>query len=160
MLSHALGTAKPQCREEVSPVSPVAPVADYLNTKVHDLATCLMKEHEEASVTATSTFDLEAFTSHVDQDLWEAVTRLTQSSNEKLGRKQSDVHVHERKVRVAYLICVIVFSATGGRCSVPLHTLLTDFIDASGGSSELITVLNQLGAVASSETLDRHIMRV
>jgi len=47
-----------------------------------------------------------------------------------------------------------------GRCSIPLHTLLTDYIEASGGSSELITVLNRLGAVASSETLDRHIMRV
>lgn len=37
-------------------------------------------------------------------------------------------------------------------------TLLTDYIEASGGPSELITVLNRL--VASSETLDRHIMRV
>ena len=54
---------------------------------------------------------------------------------------------------------MIVFCATGGRCSVPLHTLLTDYIEASG-SSELITVLNRLGAVASSETLDRHIERV
>ena len=55
---------------------------------------------------------------------------------------------------------MIVFCATGGHCSVPLHTLLTDYIEASGGSSELITVLNRLGAVASSETLDRHIVRV
>ena len=55
---------------------------------------------------------------------------------------------------------MIVFCATGGRCSVPLHTLLTDYIEASGGSSEIITVLNRLGAVASSETLDRHIVRV
>lgn len=36
--------------------------------------------------------------------------------------------------------------------------LLTDYIEASGGPSELITVLNRL--VASSEILDRHIMRV
>ena len=93
-------------------------------------------------------------------DLWNAVTRLTQSCNEKLGRKQSDSHLHERKVRVAYIVCVILFCATGGRCSVPLHTLLTDYIEACGGSSELITVLNRLGAVASSETLDRHIVRV
>ena len=57
-------------------------------------------------------------------------------------------------------MCVIVFCATGGHCSVPLHTLLTDYIEASGGSSELITVLNRLGAVASSETLDRHTVRM
>ena len=54
----------------------------------------------------------------------------------------------------------VMFCATGGRRSVPLHTLLTDYIEATGGSSELISVLNKLGAVASSETLDRHIMRV
>lgn len=53
-----------------------------------------------------------------------------------------------------------MFCATGGRCSVLLHTLLTDYIEACGGFSDLISVLNKLGAVASSETLDRHIVRV
>ena len=48
----------------------------------------------------------------------------------------------------------------GGHCSVPLHTPLTDNTEHSGGSSELITILNRLGAMASSETLDRHIVRV
>ena len=48
----------------------------------------------------------------------------------------------------------------GGHCSVPLHTPLTDYIQTSGGSSELITILNRLGAMASSETLDTHIVRV
>ena len=47
----------------------------------------------------------------------------------------------------------------GGHCSVPLHTPLTDYTEHSGGSSELITILNRLGAVASSETLDRHIVK-
>ena len=53
-----------------------------------------------------------------------------------------------------------MFCATSGRCSVPLHTVLTDFIEATGGSSELISVLNKLGAVASIETLEHHIVRV
>ena len=158
MLSHALGNAKPQYEKGGTSIPPVEPVAEYLNEKVHDLAAKLMAEHEQKPISAT--FDLEAFASHVAPDLWDAVTRLTHSSNEKLGRKQSDSHVHERKVRIAYIVCVIVFCATGGRCSVPLHTLLTDYIEASGGSSELITVLNRLGAVVSSETLDRHLVRV
>ena len=128
-------------QRKVAFVPPVKPVADYLNEKVHDLATRLLEGCEQVPVDANS-FDLEAFAGRVDPDLWETVTRLTQSSNDKLGRKQS-------------VACAIVFCATGGRCSVPLHTLLTDFIEASGGSSELITVLNRLGAVASSETLDR-----
>ena len=77
-----------------------------------------------------------------------------------LIRKQSDTHAYERKVRIAYLICVLMYCATGGRCSVPLHTVLSDFIEASGGSSEIITILNRLGAVASRDTLDRHIVNV
>ena len=159
MLSHALGNAKAQYEKEGTMIPPVEPVADYLNEMVHDLATQLMAKHEKDPVSA-NIFDLEAFASHVAPDLWNAVTRLTQSCNEKLGRKQSDSHLHERKVRVAYIVRVILFCATGGRCSVPLHTLLTDYIEACGGSSELITVLNRLGAVASIETLDRHIVRV
>ena len=59
-----------------------------------------------------------------------------------------------------WYICVVMFCATGGHCAVPLHTLLTDYIEATGGSSELISVLNRLGAAASSETLDRLIMKV
>ena len=55
MLSHALGTAEPQFTEQASIVPPVQPVADYLN-KIHQFATQLMNEHEQAPVVA-STFD-------------------------------------------------------------------------------------------------------
>ena len=48
----------------------------------------------------------------------------------------------------------------GGDCSIPLHTPLTDNTEHSGGSSKHITIMNRLGAMASSETLDRHIVRV
>ena len=68
--------------------------------------------------------------------------------------------MHVKRVRLAYLLCVVLFCATSGHCSVPLHILLADFIDASGGSSELISVLNKLGAVASADTLNRHICSV
>ena len=55
---------------------------------------------------------------------------------------------------------MVMFCASVGRCSVPLHTLLTDYIEATCGCSELIIVLNKVGAVASSRTLDKHINRV
>ena len=48
---------------------------------------------------------------------------------------------------------------TGGHHYVTLHSLLTVYTEHSGGSSKLITVMNRLG-MASSETLDRHIVRV
>ena len=38
MLSHALGNAKPQHENEGSSIPPVEPVVEYLNEKVHDLA--------------------------------------------------------------------------------------------------------------------------
>ena len=38
--------------------------------------------------------------------------------------------------------------------------MLSDFVEASGGSSEIITVLNRLGAVALRDTLDRNIVNV
>ena len=92
-------------------------------------------------------------------DLWETVNTDI-STNDKRGLNQTESHIKEKKVRIAYVICVIMFCATGGRCSVPLHTVLTDYIEATGGSCELISVLNKLGAVASIETLERHIVRV
>ncbi len=65
-----------------------------------------------------------------------------------------------KRVRLDYLLCVVLFCAISGHCSVPLHILLADFIDTSGGSSELISVLNRLGAVASADTLNQHICSV
>ena len=48
----------------------------------------------------------------------------------------------------------------GGHCSVALHSLMSDYTEHSGGSSELITILHTLGAVAPSETLTRHVVKV
>ena len=55
-------------------------------------------------------------------------------------------------------MCIVTFCASGGCCSVPLHTLLTDYVEATGGASELR--FNKVGTVAPSEMLDRHIMKV
>ena len=46
---------------------------------------------------------------------------------------------------------------TDDRCSVPMHTLLTDTIDSQGGSATLIQILNRLGVCASADTLSRFI---
>ena len=49
-----------------------------------------------------------------------------------------------------YLLCFVLREAV----------VLSIILEATGGSSELIIVLNKVGAVASKETLDRHIMKV
>ncbi len=159
MLSHALVTTKPDldCSEEnVSMSQTLRAVADYLNEKIMQLAQNLTASRKENPISDCS-FDLEGFVEQVDPELWDTFNRLTQSSSEKHGRPQSDPHSHVKRVRLAYLLCVVLFCATSGHCSVPLHILLADFIDGSGGSSELISVLNRLGAVASADTLNRHI---
>ena len=155
MLSYALGETKSD-DSKTAPTFPLKRVASYLNEKVHDLSSNIIAKHEEEP----SIFNLDKFVSSIPPDLWEMVNDLTLSKRVKHGRKLTEAHAHERKVRNAYLVCVVMFCASGGHCSVPLHTLLTDYIEATGGSSELISVFNKLGAVASSETLDRHIMRV
>ena len=90
-------------------------------------------------------------------DLLDALKLLTQSSNERAGRKHKDTYIFER---LAYLVSVITFCANGGHCSIPLHVLLTDYIDANGGSVKVITILNRFGAVASIETLIGIMMKV
>ena len=160
MLSHALGATK-STHTKCAPTSSlqVKHVASYLNEKIHEFSSSIIAKRDEIPVESCM-FDLNEFVSCVPPDLWDMMNELTLSSSDKLSRKQSEAHVHERKVKIAYLVCVVMFCASGGRCAVPLHTLLTDYIEATGGSSELISVLNKLGAVASSETLDRHIIKV
>ena len=166
MLSHALGATKNISTQGTggtggtgSKALPIQQVASYLNEKVHDLSSNIIAKYDEAPSESCG-FELEEFVSCISPDLWEMMDVLTLPKYLNRGRKQSESHARDRKIKIAYLVCVVMFCASGGRCSVPLHTLLTDYIEATGGSSELISVLNKVGAVASSETLDRHIMKV
>ena len=160
MLSHALGATK-SGNSKSAPTSspPLKQVASYLNEKIHDLSSNIAAKRDETPAESCM-LNLDEFVSSIPPDLWEMMNELTLSKRDKHGRKQSEAHAHERNVGIAYLVCVVMLCASSGYCAVPLHTLLTDFIEATGGSSELISVLNKLGAVASSETLDRHTMRV
>ena len=40
---------------------------------------------------------------------------------------------------------------------MPLHVLLTDLVESQGGSSELVHLLNSVGAIASVDTHQRHV---
>ena len=89
-------------------------------------------------------------------ELWQHICTLTQSVNERKGRTAATAE-HSfagriKKVRRAYLLSVILF-VTNSECFHPFHVLLADTIESCGGSTELITVLNRLGAVSSMDTL-------
>ena len=59
-------------------------------------------------------------------------------------------------MRQFYCMCTLLF-CTNNQCCMPIHLLLTDVVKANGGSSELIKVLNSLGAIASEDTHSRHV---
>ena len=63
---------------------------------------------------------------------------------------------HQRKLQCLYTLCVTLFN-TNRTCSVPLHLLLTDLVEAQGGSSELVRLLNSVGAIASADTHQRYV---
>ena len=90
----------------------------------------------------------------VDPTLTQHIQTLTKSYNEKRQQGTADEHslsTHTKKVRRFYYLCVLLF-CTNNRCCMPLHALLTDTVKHYGGSSELIRVLNRVGAMASEDT--------
>ncbi len=93
-----------------------------------------------------------------DPQLWEAICLLTRSVSERVGitglkrgRDPTSVANQTKKLR-RFLLSAILF-CSDDRCSVPLHTLLTDMIDSQGGSALLVRIL----VCASLDTLSRSI---
>ena len=60
---------------------------------------------------------------------------LTRSVSEARKHISIDSISHQRKLQCLYALCVIFFN-TNHTCSVPMHLLLTDLVEAQGGSSE------------------------
>ena len=90
----------------------------------------------------------------VDPALMQHIQTLTKSYNEKRQQGTADERsqsAHTKKVRRFYCLRVLLF-CTNARCCMPVHLLLTDTIKYYRGSSELIRVLNRVGAVASEDT--------
>ena len=88
---------------------------------------------EESEPYDLASLDVDNLIAEVDPILWETVYKLTQSKSER--KKASRVNDpecpahHNKKVRSFYLLCLILF-CTDSRCSLPLHTLITDIIDS------------------------------
>ena len=74
-------------------------------------------------------------------------------------RKSALFAGHIKHLRRAYLVSLILF-ITSSECNFPFHVVLSDIIESCGGSTELITILNRFGIVASVETLKRTILSV
>ena len=100
-----------------------------------------------------SSFDLQ---SCINTILWKVVLLITRSVRENQKQTTPENITDQRKLQCLYTLCVILFN-TNRTCSVPLHVLLTDLVESQGGSSELVHLLNSVGAIASVDTHQRHV---
>ena len=65
---------------------------------------------------------------------------------------------HTKRVRCLFLLCTMLSLCTDDRCSMPLHTLMTDVVESQGGSALLVQILNRLGVICvSADTLSRFV---
>ena len=160
ILSTTLALQKPS----VGPATVVQPhpectcnhndMLDDLNSRVHSLIDRLLREHDSQSYDYDS-LNIEESVREIDPVLWEAVCRLTKTKTEKKENSNKEM-THTKRVRKFFLLCMILFN-TDDRCSLPMHTLLTDIVDSQGGSALLVKMLNRLGVCVSMDTLHRFI---
>ncbi len=91
----------------------------------------------------------------IDPQLLNAVCLLTRSTSELRGTSKVNNSLspayHTKRVRRLFVLCTILF-CTDYRCSMPLHTLLTDTIESQ---VLLVKILNHLSVCASADTLSR-----
>lgn len=138
--------------------------SEKLNESVHQVVKHMLSQTPNQGHSLI--LDVDSFIDSVctvAPELWEHVQILTRSINERRGRRAAisttSYSSHLKRLRRAYLLSVLLF-VTNNECSFPFHTLLADAIETSGGSTELITILNRVGAVASVDTLKRVILAV
>ena len=157
LLSHALGN-HPDHEERNQSMA--------LNDSVHRVIKDTLLYNTEKEPHSVMMLDIDAYINKICSlapELWEHICTLTQSINERKGRRaavnDSSYAGRLKRVRRAYLLSVLQF-VTNSECSHPFHLPLADAIESSGGSTELITLFNHVGAAASVDTLKRVIHQI
>ena len=160
-LSSALSKSATKCENSTCTCTwtieeKISVVGEFLNYKLHDLASTMIQNDKREPLDYQS-LDIDKRMELVDPTLTRHIQTLTKSCNEKKQQGTADEHsmsTHTKKVCRFYCSCVLLF-CMNNRCCMPLHALLTDTVKYYGGSSELIRVLNSMGAVASEDTHSR-----
>ena len=110
-----------------------------------------------------SQFSIDQCINKTNQLLWKFLECATQTRRERTSSSISggdnERTIYKKRIRCFYILCLMMYS-TNSRKPTPLHTLLADTIEMCGGSRLLIKILNQLGAVASTDTHDRFVTAV
>ena len=127
---------------------------DNINKRVHQQIRSTNSQDAETPYDI-SNFNLQSCIDSIDPLLWKFVVLITRSVRETHKCTTENIS-HQRKLQCLYTLCVILFN-TNRTCSVPLHLLLTDLVESQGGTSELVRLLNSVGAIASADTHQRHV---
>ena len=152
-----LGQSKPAPVED--PENPVissanessSEVLDHLNDLVHDQCQKFIAK-SLYFLSKYEKLDIHSIIDQLNPELWKAICALTRSTRDRIGTSKNESNT--KTVRNFFLLCAILFS-TDDRCSLPMHTLITDVVESHGGSAHLIKILNRLGLCASKDTLSR-----
>ena len=98
-----------------------------------------------------------------DSTVWTFICELTKSTSEVRGTsKGNDPHStshHVKRVRRLFCTCLLRY-IIDDRCNFPLHNLIADAVDAYGGSSVLIKLMNRLGLCSSETKLRKFIQHI
>ena len=130
-----------------------APHSEDLNNGVNKLVQHLLAESRHDVLMDVAVDKFINTVCSVAPELWQHICTLTQSVNEQKGRTAATA---ER----SFAGCIKRVRRANSEFFHPFHVLLADTIESCGGSTELITLLNRLGAVSSVDKLKRHIQTV
>lgn len=131
---------------------------DDLNQRILATAKQLL-ENDSTKQLDYSKLNIDEAIQNIDPILWEAIMNLTRSISENRGTsKLNDIHsdVYSlKRIRCFFILSTLLFCADN-RCSMLLHTLLTDVIQSQGASHLLIKILNRFGICSSVDVLQRY----
>ena len=146
-----LGYSKPEADDDTELLT----FCDKINKRIHQQVRSTTSKDAQTPYDV-ATFNLQSCIDNIDPILWKMVVLITRSVREVQRHIAPENISHQRKLQCLYTLCVMLFN-TNRMCSVPLHLLLTDLVEAQGGSSELVRLLNNVGAIASADTHQRHV---
>ena len=125
-------------------------VASSLNIRLHRQAKRLIDEFS-ISPSQYGAFHLVSAINKMDPILIQFMQCMTQSVRGRHQNQPINELSHEKQLRQFYSLCVLLF-CTNAKCSMPMHTILTEAVLCHGGSQELVKVLNRVGAIAALDT--------
>ena len=104
--------------------------------------------------------NVEEYIGGVDPILWEFIVNCTESCRGKKhpGSVESDQLAHLKKLRrFRFFILSLLQYCCNIEQPQPVHNILADVVEMCGGSTVLLTLLNQLGVTSSYKTYDRFV---